>query len=42
VRTDRASLTSEQGKGFQIRKDFTVKPGEAIDLGDILIEKPQT
>jgi hypothetical protein len=23
-----------------IRKEFTVKPGEALDLGDILIEKP--
>ena len=27
-------------KGVQIRKDFTVKPGEKVDLGDILIEKP--
>jgi hypothetical protein len=27
-------------KGLQVRKDFTVKPGEILHLGNILIEKP--
>jgi hypothetical protein len=26
--------------GVRVRKDFTVKPGETVNLGDILIEKP--
>jgi hypothetical protein len=26
--------------GAQVRKEFTVKPGETVDLGDIRIEKP--
>jgi hypothetical protein len=34
------STINDEGKGQQIRKDFTVKPGETLDLGDILIEKP--
>jgi hypothetical protein len=27
--------------GPQLRKEFTVKPGESLELGDIRIEKPQ-
>jgi hypothetical protein len=41
-RIDDWSTINVQGKGLQLRKDFTVKPGESIDLGDILIERPQT
>ncbi len=26
--------------GPKVRKEFKVKPGETLDLGDILIEKP--
>jgi hypothetical protein len=28
-------------KGLEIRKDFTVKPGEIVDLGEILVAKPE-
>jgi hypothetical protein len=33
--------TARTPDGPQLRKEFTVKPGEILDLGDILIEKPQ-
>jgi hypothetical protein len=32
--------TLRDPSGPQVRKEFTVKPGEALDLGDIRIEKP--
>ena len=34
------STINDETKGVQVRKDFSVKPGETLDLGDILIEKP--
>ncbi len=35
------STVNDQDKGVQIRRDFTVKAGEILELGDIVIEKPQ-
>jgi RNA polymerase sigma factor (sigma-70 family) len=35
------STVNDNKKGIQVRKDFTVKPGEMLDLGDIVIDKPQ-
>ena len=32
---------SSDEDGRQLRKTFTVKPDETLDLGDILIQKPQ-
>jgi hypothetical protein len=39
--SDNSTINVEE-KGAQVRKDFTVKPAETLDLGDILIEKPQS
>ncbi len=35
------STRRDQDKGVQVRKEFTVKPGETLDLGDIRIDKPE-
>jgi RNA polymerase sigma factor (sigma-70 family) len=35
------STVNDREKGIQVRKDFTVQPGEMLDLGDILIENLQ-
>jgi hypothetical protein len=36
-----SSTMNVEDKGAQPRKEFTVKPGEILDLGDIVIEKPR-
>jgi RNA polymerase sigma factor (sigma-70 family) len=35
------STVNDDAKGPRIRKEFTVKPGETLDLGDIVIQKPE-
>jgi hypothetical protein len=37
---DHSTIRTPNGR--QLRKELTVKPGELLDLGDILIEKPKT
>jgi RNA polymerase sigma factor (sigma-70 family) len=36
------STVNVREKGNQIRKDFIVKPGETLDLGDIVVEQPSS
>ncbi len=38
---DYATLKDRQN-GVIFNKDFTVKPGETLDLGDLRVEKPQS
>ena len=39
---DRTAVVARNaGDGPQVRREFTVGPGEAIELGDVLIAKPQ-
>jgi hypothetical protein len=33
--------TSMTPRGPQIRKEFAVKPGETLELGEIVIDKPR-
>jgi hypothetical protein len=35
------STSEDEANGVQVRKDFIVKAGETLELGDILIEKPE-
>ena len=35
------SIANDAKRGIQFHKDFTVKPGETLDLGDIKVANPQ-
>ena len=35
------STVNDPARGAKVRKEFTVQSGETLDLGDLLIEKPQ-
>jgi protocatechuate 3,4-dioxygenase beta subunit len=39
--TYRITDNSNPKKAGQIRKDFAIKPGETLELGDILVERPK-
>jgi len=35
------STVNVQGKRYELRKEFTVNPGEMLDLGHIFVERPE-
>ena len=35
-----SDASNRREQGIRVREDFTVRSGETVDLGDILIEKP--